>query len=280
MKNKEHRKQLIKNKTFQKYTEKRKKAFLSGNAADCFKNIFDDKTGVLIKQNALNENYFDMTKEDVEECERIRHCRLEQRKKIENHISYLFKRNDYDLFFLTLNFNDETLEKTKKETRKQNCRRLLTPLDDYILNIDYGSEKEREHYHAIIAIKKGTYKKYKNEYKKTKIDLLDNYKMGFYDVKEIRREEKDNKRLSRYITKLTMHSIKVEQQYVSTKKGSDYQDYQKIKKQLIKISHNDTPKRYQKIKELNNLIDANMNLLDDKTNSIYKLFKGNITITD
>lgn len=55
--------------------------------------------------------------------------------------------------FLTLTFNDRTLERTSKATRQRYIREYLnSQTAEYIANIDYGKNKGREHYHAI-AIK-------------------------------------------------------------------------------------------------------------------------------
>lgn len=53
--------------------------------------------------------------------------------------------------FLTMSFNDTTLNRTTKETRKRYIKNFLrneTAL--YIANIDYGTLNNREHYHAIV----------------------------------------------------------------------------------------------------------------------------------
>lgn len=235
MKNKELKKQLLtETKLYQTYTELRKKAFINGLIVYNYKSI----NGQLMPAGIADFDYFKpLTKEQVIECENIRCARKKQRQKIENHIDYLFRKN-YKLYFVTFNFNDDAL-KLKANTRKQKVRRLLSQCDDYILNIDYGKENEREHYHAIIAFKENNHETYKNDYKKIKIKQFDSYNLGFYDVQEIRREGKSKEKLARYITKLTSHSIKVSQQYVSVKKGSDYQKYKDIVKNLTNTAKSD-----------------------------------------
>ena len=238
MKDKEKRKEILSNGTYRNYTEKRKKAFLSGHADACYKVNFDEDTGEIISTE-LNKEYFNISKEDLHECERIRKCKKEQREKIENHIKYLFDKSSYDLYFITFNFHDDALE-LSADTRKQKIRRLLNKFcADYILNIDYGEDKGREHYHAIICLKKNSYTDYLNEYNHIKIKEFDSYDYGNYDIQKIRTDEPDMKKLARYITKLTMHSIKVKQSYVSVKKGSDYQVQKGIIKNLKTDARND-----------------------------------------
>lgn len=52
--------------------------------------------------------------------------------------------------FLTLTFREGAF-KTKAKTRRVNVARTLRSLSrEYVGNIDFGSEKEREHYHALF----------------------------------------------------------------------------------------------------------------------------------
>ena len=46
---------------------------------------------------------------------------------------------------------------------------------------------------------------------------------AIYCKKVFNKTEKDKTQIARYIAKLTLHSIKVKQKYVSVKKGTEYQ---------------------------------------------------------
>lgn len=222
MKDKERRKQLLEDGTYKKYINKRKKLISNGV-------VFINNYG------QLDTSLFDIPRNDLIICERIRRCYKEQREKVENHIMYLFNKSAYDLYFVTFTFSDETMYKTNEDTRKRTIRRILTNCDDYIVNIDYGKENERVHYHSVVAIQKGTYQtRIINRH--IKLSFLDSYTLGNYDVKVIRRTEKSKKKIPRYIAKLTMHSVKVKQKYISVKKGSEYQENKKIKKTILKQS--------------------------------------------
>lgn len=215
MKNPELRKELIEKGKFKNYSIKRKE-LIDVLGYQEFSELSQDEQ---IKLYSLNPN-------EIAENERIRSCKKKQRDKIKDHITFLFDTNT-TLFFATFTFNDKTLKTTKRETRKRVLTRLLKNFDDYIINIDYGTENEREHYHAILSIKKPNI--FYDETNHIKIDELEKYNYGFYHLEEIRRDEIDKKRLSEYITKLTFHSIKVAQSYVSVKKGSNYQKWKEIK---------------------------------------------------
>ena len=59
--------------------------------------------------------------------------------------------NQYRCLFLTITFNDLTLSKTNEETRERYIKKYLSnETAYYIANRDFGTENEREHYHAFI----------------------------------------------------------------------------------------------------------------------------------
>lgn len=103
-------------------------------------------------------------------------------------ISYML--TNFECVFLTLTFTDKVLNSTTQETRRRYISRWLKSKSDYyIANIDYGSENEREHYHAIINCR------------------VDNsWEYGAINFKQI--TNKNEKALAKYINKLTNHAIK------------------------------------------------------------------------
>lgn len=244
MLNPELKKQLIEDGTSEKYRKTRVELVKTNSLEYCEKAKSEDFFAWSI---------FGTSPENVTECERIRNNALRQRNKIEDHLEFLIKGN-WTLYFLTLTFSDKCLRSTSFNTRKQTIRRLLSSFcDDFILNVDYGTENEREHYHAIIAIVKGKASIEKDEKGHLKIDVLSKcYRYGFYSIEEIKTDQKDKERLARYITKLTMHSVKVRQNYVSVKKNSPYQNYVKmidqVKKRLPKDINEKAPMSNNEIK--------------------------------
>lgn len=223
MLNAEKKRELIANGKAKEYRKKRSEMIVFDALDLCERAKNDEEIASIL---------FDLPSEDVKECERIRNNSLRQRNKIETHLNFLMDGN-WHLLFLTLTFSDECLAGTSFKTRKTRIVRLLSSIfDDYIVNVDYGKENEREHYHAIVSsIEKPV--KDKDGHMRIK-SLDDRYRYGFYEIEEIRRHEKDKMKLSRYVTKLTMHSIKVRQNYVSVKKGSPYQEFKKIRREMDK----------------------------------------------
>lgn len=238
MKNKELRAELLEEGTYRNYTQRRKEAFRDFLFDDMYREVqkVDERTGEIDCSKVLNAAFFGIEEDTLEECEKIRKCKNEQRKKVEEHVKYILSKDYYDTFFLTFTFSDETLKKTSAGTRKQKVRRILGSCEDYILNIDYGEKNGREHYHAIASWRKGSVKvtsdvefEHDGMLKKGyKLDALEGYSYGFYSALKVDKgADKSAEKLARYITKLTMHSIKVAQSYVSVKKGSEYQTFKK-----------------------------------------------------
>lgn len=97
-------------------------------------------------------------------------------------------------WFITITFNPETLSKTNEKTRRVYVSRWLKSLTPfYVANIDYGKEKGREHYHAVIT----------SDQRPSK-----SWSYGFVDILKVKTTETDTKRISKYISKLTNHAIK------------------------------------------------------------------------
>jgi hypothetical protein len=96
-------------------------------------------------------------------------------------------------YFLTLTFTNEVLNSTSEDTRRQYVRRWLKSFsNNYIANIDYGDKTEREHYHCVIQ----------------QHDQITTWQYGFMNKKIIRTENNSLERISKYISKLTNHSLK------------------------------------------------------------------------
>lgn len=96
--------------------------------------------------------------------------------------------------FLTFTFRDDVFEKTSSTTRRRYVQRFLKSYSaDYVGNIDYGEEKGREHYHAVVQA-----------------DKVDHnwWPYGNLDFKRIITSEDSCIRISKYVNKLTNHAIK------------------------------------------------------------------------
>lgn len=97
--------------------------------------------------------------------------------------------------WLTLTFSEEVLKSTSVETRRKYVSRYLKSQSDYYLaNIDFGKRNEREHYHAIV-VSDFLYTEGWKDY-------------GFTWTERIKNHIDCEKKLAKYVSKLTNHAIK------------------------------------------------------------------------
>lgn len=126
----------------------------------------------------------------------INHSSYKRRCRLHERIELMLKSSK--CLFLTLTFTDKVLSSTSEETRRQYVRKFLKSFNtQYVANIDYGLQNEREHYHCVIAIER-----------------INNslWRYGNIDFERVNLSRQDietsSKKLSKYIVKLTNHALK------------------------------------------------------------------------
>lgn len=137
--------------------------------------------------------------EDNIEIERKLKARYNKVSRIKQHLIYMIMKKK-NIYFLTFTFNDKYINKCDR-TKKDLIKDLLREIDyeNYmILNIDYGSKNEREHYHCIY----GTNKDIDLEF------LLNKYYPCFSYTERVRLDSSSIKKIPKYINKLSNHAIK------------------------------------------------------------------------
>lgn len=126
-------------------------------------------------------------------ADRLNESKYRRAKKVRDKITKLVLSNN--AIFITLTFNDKTLSKTDTDKRRRLVQRYLKAnCKEYVANIDFGGLNGREHYHAIVS---------------KELVLQNWFKYGSIDIERVRPFDNSYKRLSRYITKLTNHALKV-----------------------------------------------------------------------
>lgn len=102
------------------------------------------------------------------------------------------------LHFVSLTFRDDVLDSTTAQTRHRYVSRYLDSISrDYFANIDYGEKNEREHFHAVVALKNTP---------------TSDFPYGWSNIKPVGRYKRKNgdiKAISTYINKLSNHANKV-----------------------------------------------------------------------
>lgn len=132
---------------------------------------------------------------ELNECLKINNASYKRTQRLRQRIKDMLTSGK--CIFVTLTFNDNTLNNTTYNTRRTFVTRYLKQYNsEYIANVDYGKQNHREHYHAIIKTNSITFEPWR--------------KYGNINTERIRNKdiEKDNVRLAKYICKLSNHAIK------------------------------------------------------------------------
>lgn len=153
----------------------------------------------VINYNVL-KRYLFMTEGEIIEntdYDRILKARYNKLSRIKKRFLYLLCRRKY-IFFCTFTFSDEYIDKCDRTKKDLIKNAIMDSSDDsyYILNIDYGKNTEREHYHAIIG----------SNYD-ISFPLMVNYDCFSY-IEPIRCTKDDLVRITKYINKLSNHCVK------------------------------------------------------------------------
>lgn len=132
-----------------------------------------------------------LTYEEFRECQRIYDSHRQRSLRIKKKISVMIQK---PCIFLTLTFTDETLDNTSDITRRRYIVKFLSQFNvPCIANKDFGKENGREHYHAIIQTSHIDYSL---------------YTLGAINGIRVVVGVETDTRISKYISKLTNHSIK------------------------------------------------------------------------
>lgn len=111
-----------------------------------------------------------------------------------------FQNSNLNMVFLTFTFDDYSLSHNNADSLKQAVRRFLKQYGiKYVANVDYGARNGRKHFHAVALI-----------------DGKLNYKLWNYGAlngRKVNLNESASKRMSKYITKLSLHAIKETTQF-------------------------------------------------------------------
>lgn len=170
---------------FKKYQE-HKALYENGEIIECWKPLNDN-------QVELYQSMADAFPLEWKEACRVNDASYHRTKRLKEKIKTMITSGS--CIFLTLTFRDDVLQSTTEETRKRYVKRALKTMSEiYIANIDYGSKKEREHYHAIVLCDKVSQAQ---------------WKYGNLDYERVRAHEEDSPvKIAKYIAKLTNHAIK------------------------------------------------------------------------
>lgn len=113
--------------------------------------------------------------------------------------------------FLTLDLTD-TAVNYKMSTIREYVKQFLGSFDvPYIANVDYGTKKGRLHFHAVICCSPEDFQTPNNKWRRCK-GKFNEYKCewsyGYVHIEQVGIKVSDEKKVAKYVSKLTRHSIK------------------------------------------------------------------------
>ena len=183
------------------------------NKYDNFKknNIKISNNLELEYQNA--NSIFDVYDNNIDlivECNKISNDQYNRYKRTRKWLTRCFACVDSakrgHMYFITLTFNDNVMEKTNAKTRRKYVTKILNKYSVvYMANIDYGENTEREHYHAIILTEfELKYDDFISDWQK----LLKQSQHVQVEFEKITLNENSIAALPKYLNKLTNHAYK------------------------------------------------------------------------
>lgn len=131
--------------------------------------------------------------------EKILKNRYNKISRIKKRFVWLIVKYRYQ-YFLTFTFDSHYIDKTDR-TKRDLIKKTLLSFDNdikYIVNVDYGKQNEREHYHAIVGTNNSD-------------NLRDFLKLNYPCLTScdlINTGIDDIKKVSKYINKLSNHCLK------------------------------------------------------------------------
>lgn len=164
-----------------------------------FQVYFDQQNGVIENENLKNAilSYQETPQGRVifKECQRLNNAYYHRYKRLRLRIKNILQ-NEGTKLFLTLTFTNDVLAKTSDKTRRRYVSRFLKEhCKMYVANIDFGAKNEREHYHAVVLTKNA------------KLDAT-LWPYGTINLQVVKINDNVDKRLSKYVSKLTNHALK------------------------------------------------------------------------
>ena len=163
-----------------------------------------------VYNNQLQTSVFEIledsgySKEEINMAYKVNHSHFNKCNRIKKRILKMEEHKAKDnlkMFFATFTFNNETLENNSKESLKTYVRRFLKDYCiDYLANVDYGKKNGRIHFLAVCIAKDVL--PYEEWYE------VHNYGTLKVEYCRLDKEKNEEKKMSKYINKLSLHAIK------------------------------------------------------------------------
>lgn len=126
--------------------------------------------------------------------------------------SFLNGYKNYNLYLISLTYSDEYYFTTSRASKNDYARKFLNSVcSDYFACLDIGKEHKREHHHAILVTDKPLEVAYVNKKGKTFYKFADaenQWKYGFYSLREINTDKQDMYKTLNYALKSSDYAFK------------------------------------------------------------------------
>lgn len=145
----------------------------------------------------LGQDLDNMLESDIIECRRINHAKWTKNKRLNDKLCKMInfaQVSGNDVLFLTLTFNDDSLQNLNAQVRRKYVAKFLKENSFlYVGNIDFGEEYGREHFHAVVV---------------GQVNCSEWHPYGAIKIQHVKLTAYCGKVLAKYVTKLTNHAIK------------------------------------------------------------------------
>lgn len=129
--------------------------------------------------------------EEVQLCQRYCKNYHNRNIRLSKRIELILNVDINDNAFITLTFNDASLNNLSYSTRRKRVREFLkSQCALYVANIDFGKKNGREHYHAVVS------------------NRVDPSLWAYGSCNAIKITRYNSKALAKYVNKLTNHALK------------------------------------------------------------------------
>lgn len=148
----------------------------------------------------------------LDESRRIHRLWEKNRKRMQRiyrYVKHMATEFSERVYLVSLTFDDDTLERTSKDTRKDYVRRWLNAnAFDYYACIDYGRRNGREHFHALAVFDIPLLEEKHKGKTWYKVPEAIEWKHGFYTIRKVQSDRKNVYKTINYALKASTYAFK------------------------------------------------------------------------
>lgn len=148
----------------------------------------------------------------VDEMIRLQRLWDKNRKRMQRiyrHVKRMASEFGGKIYLVTLTFDDETLDSTNEDTRKDYVRRWLNfNAFDYYACVDFGRRTQREHYHALAVFDMPLSEERHKGKTWYRVAPENEWKHGFYSIRKVETDPTSVYKTTNYALKASSYAFK------------------------------------------------------------------------